>query len=83
MKASVERKLMRWLHILISIPIVGYIYGPVATIPPAAWAVKFIFFPILALSGLWLWKGYLVKNYFRHSVKFNDKAIDERAGAPK
>ena len=67
MKASAERKLIRWLHILISIPIVGYIYGPVAGIPQAAWAVRFIFFPVLVLSGLWLWKGYVVKNYFRQA----------------
>jgi len=65
MKASFERKLIRWLHLLISIPVIGYIYGPVATIPQAAFAVRFIFFPVLVLSGLWLWKGYWIKNYVR------------------
>jgi len=71
MKASLERNLIRWLHILISIPVIGYIYGPVATIPEAAMAVKFIFFPVLALSGLWLWKGYVVKKFVR--TKFVNK----------
>lgn len=33
MKASTERVLIRWIHILFSIPIVGYIYGPVAESP--------------------------------------------------
>ena len=65
MKASFERKLIRWPHLLISIPVIGYIYGPVATIPQAAFAVRFIFFPVLVLSGLWLWKGYWIKNYVR------------------
>ena len=68
MKASIERKLIRWLHILIAIPIVGYIYGPVSEIPRAALAVKLIFFPILVLSGLWLWKGYVVKSYWRKTA---------------
>ena len=65
MKASTERKIIRWLHILIGIPVIGYIYGPVAEIPQAADAVRFAFFPVLILSGLWLWKGYVVKNMIR------------------
>lgn len=67
MKASTERKIIRWLHILISIPIVGYVYGPVSQIPEAVFAVRYLFFPILVLSGLWLWKGYVLKNLIRKS----------------
>jgi hypothetical protein len=37
MNAPRERTLMRALHLLLSIPILGYLYGPVASIPPAAW----------------------------------------------
>ncbi|WP_276372819.1 hypothetical protein [Chryseolinea sp. H1M3-3] len=65
MKASFERNLIRWLHLLISIPVIGYIYGPVAEIPQASMAVRFIFFPVLVISGFWLWKGYVVKKYLR------------------
>lgn len=65
MKASTERKLIRWLHIIISIPIIGYVYGPVSQIPSAVIAVRYIFFPTLVLSGLWLWKGYVIKNLVR------------------
>ncbi|GAB3541038.1 hypothetical protein [Spirosoma fluminis] len=36
MKAATERKLIRWFPILASIPILGYIYGPVATLPEPA-----------------------------------------------
>jgi hypothetical protein len=63
MSAPVERKVIRWLHILISIPIVGYVYGPVSEIPEAVVVVRYIFFPVLILSGLWLWKGHLVKKW--------------------
>lgn len=68
MKASTERKIIRWLHIVIGIPIIGYVYGPVSEIPEAVMAVRYIFFPVLVLSGLWLWKGYLVRNLFRKKL---------------
>lgn len=64
MKASTERKLFRWLHIIISIPIVGYVYGPVAEIPEAVAAIRYVFLPFVALSGLWMWKGHWVKKLF-------------------
>ena len=57
MKASTERKIIRWAHMILSIPVIGYIYGPVAAMPNAAGAVRFVFFPLIVLSGLWLWKG--------------------------
>lgn len=66
MKASAERKLIRWIHIVFSVPIIGYIYGPVATIPVSAMIVKWIIFPLLVLSGLWLWKGQVVRRWFKY-----------------
>ena len=39
----------------LSVPIVGYLYGPVASIPQGAWFTRWIAFPVVALSGLWLW----------------------------
>ena len=65
MKASTERKIIRWMHIVLSIPIIGFIYGPVATIPVSAMIVRYIVFPLLVLSGFWLWKGRFVKNWFK------------------
>jgi thiosulfate reductase cytochrome b subunit len=67
MKASTERKLMRWIHIILSIPIIGFIYGPVSQIPRAAATVRFIIVPIVVLSGLWMWKGHVVKRWFRQT----------------
>ncbi|MCF6404865.1 hypothetical protein L3C95_18340 [Chitinophaga filiformis] len=58
MKASTERKIIRWLHILLSIPILGYIYGPVSTMPAAANAVRFVFLPVVVLSGFFMWKRH-------------------------
>lgn len=63
MKASTERKIIRWMHIILSIPLIGYFYGPVASIPRAAWVTKFIFLPLVVLSGFWMWKGHVLKRW--------------------
>ncbi len=69
MKAATERKVIRWFHIIASIPIVGYIYGPVSQIPRAVTAVRWAILPAIVLSGLWLWKGYVVKRLFTAKKK--------------
>ena len=69
MKASLERKLHRWLHVILSIPVLGYIYGPVAAIPTAAFLVRWVFMPAVILTGLWMWKGHVVKRTFKRSKK--------------
>jgi hypothetical protein len=50
-----ERDLIRAMHLLLSIPILGYLYGPVASIPQAAWFVRWVAMPLVIVSGLWLW----------------------------
>ncbi len=65
MTNATERKLIRWVHILASIPIAGYIYGPVAEIPEAAFAVRYFIFPAVVATGFWMWKGYHIKKWFR------------------
>lgn len=55
MKAASERKFIRILHLVLSIPIVGYIYGPVASIPQAARFTRWVAMPVVVLTGFWLW----------------------------
>ena len=50
-----ERNLIRWLHLVLSVPILGFLYGPVAQIPQAAWFTRWIAVPAVIFSGLWLW----------------------------
>ena len=69
MKAATERKIIRWVHILLSIPVIGYIYGPVASIPQASMMVRLVFFPVIVLSGFYLWKGHLLKKWWRKRIK--------------
>jgi len=64
MSEAAKRSMLRWIHIVFGIPIVGYIYSPFEQIPNYAPAVRFVFVPLLVLSGLWLWKGHLVRRLF-------------------
>jgi hypothetical protein len=64
MKDVTQRVIIRWIHIICSIPIVGYIYSPFDQIPNYAPPTRFVFFPIMLLSGLWMWKGHLVRRFF-------------------
>jgi hypothetical protein len=55
------RMILRWIHIIFSIPIVGYIYSPFEEIPKYAHTTRFFFVPVLVLSGLWMWKGHVAR----------------------
>lgn len=56
-----QRTVVRWIHLILSIPILGYIYSPFEEIPHYAPAVRFVFLPVMALSGLWMWKGHVLR----------------------
>ena len=56
-----RRWIFRWIHIICSIPIVGYIYSPFDQIPNYAPLTRFVFLPIMVLTGLWMWKGHVVR----------------------
>ena len=64
MKEATKRSILRWIHIVISIPIIGYIYSPFEEIPNYAPAVRYIFLPVMVLSGLWMWKGHVIRRLF-------------------
>ncbi len=65
MRAEVlNRTIPRWIHIIFSIPIIGYIYSPFDQIHYYAHVTRFVFVPIMVLSGLWMWKGYLLRRLF-------------------
>jgi hypothetical protein len=61
MKEATKRSIFRWIHIVFAIPIAGYIYSPFDQIPNYAPATRFFFVPVLVLSGLWMWKGHVLR----------------------
>ena len=64
MTSSTKRAIVRWIHLIFSIPIMGYIYSPFEDIPQYATPTRFVFFPILVATGLWMWKGHLLTRLF-------------------
>jgi len=61
MKDATKRSIFRWIHIVFSIPILGYIYSPFEEIPKYAANVRFVVVPVMLLSGFWMWKGHVVR----------------------
>jgi hypothetical protein len=61
MKEVTKRSIVRWIHIILGIPILGYIYSPFEQIPNYAPATRFVFVPVIVLSGLWMWKGHVLR----------------------
>jgi hypothetical protein len=70
MSPGIQRSVFRWIHIILAIPIIGYIYSPFDQIPNYAPATRFVFVPVLVLSGLWMWKGHVVRRFiWKRSVQ--------------
>jgi hypothetical protein len=64
MKDATKRSIVRWIHVVFSIPIIGYIYSPFEEIPKYASRVRYVVVPVMLLSGLWMWKGYVLRRLF-------------------
>jgi hypothetical protein len=66
-----QRLILRWIHIIVAIPIYGYIYSPFDKLPQYAHPTRFVFFPLMVLTGLLMWKGHLLR-----------RLISKRAASP-
>ncbi|UWZ83107.1 hypothetical protein [Occallatibacter riparius] len=61
---ATQRVIFRWIHVVLAIPIVGYIYSPFDKIPQYAGPTRYVFLPIMVMTGLWMWKGHWVLRLF-------------------
>jgi len=57
MSNATKRSVLRWIHLLFAIPIIGYVYSPFAELPNYAPIVRFVSIPVLILSGYWMYAG--------------------------
>lgn len=57
MNQGTKRSILRWIHIVLSVPIIGYVYSPFEELPNYAPVVRFGSIPALVVTGLWMWKG--------------------------
>jgi len=67
MSNGVKRSIFRWIHIILAIPIIGYIYSPFEKLPGYAAPTRFVFLPVMVLTGLWMWKGHVLQRLFSKS----------------
>jgi len=54
---ATKRSILRWSHLILSIPVLGYIYGEPSKVQQYADAARFIFIPLIVLSGYWMYSG--------------------------
>ena len=57
MNHATKRSILRWIHLIVTIPILGSIYGEPAEVQEYAGAVRFVFVPVIILSGYWMYSG--------------------------
>jgi hypothetical protein len=57
MRSATKRSILRSIHLVLGIPILGYIYSPFEELPNYAPAVRFVFVPVIILSGFWMYSG--------------------------
>jgi hypothetical protein len=69
---ATQRSIFRWIHIIFSIPILGYIYSPFEEIPKYATRVRFVVVPVMLLSGLWMWKGHVLRRLISKRSVYED-----------
>jgi len=56
---TTKRTILRCIHLILSIPILGYIYEPASDVQQYAGGVRFIFVPLMILSGYWMYSGVI------------------------
>jgi|SRR5215510_4721425 len=56
-RGATKRSILRWMHLIVAIPILGYIYSPFAELPNYAAVTRFVFAPIMILAGYWMYAG--------------------------
>ena len=63
MKETTKRSIFRWIHIVLAIPIIGYVYSPFKELPNYAPVVRYAAVPAIVLTGLWMWKGHVLRRF--------------------
>ena len=74
MKASTKRLILRFVHLIVGIPVIGYIYQPSIEAEQYAGVTRYGFVPVIIFSGYWMYAGlvfailgmgtWIAANYF-------------------
>lgn len=72
--AATQRLIFRWIHIVLAIPIAGYVYSPFEQLPDYAPVVRYFAVPVIILTGLLMWKGHVLRRLFSGKTPAQDAA---------
>ena|SRR5215471_2698257 len=56
-RAATKRSILRWVHLILAIPILSYIYSPLAELPNYVGITRLVFAPVIILAGYWMYSG--------------------------
>ena len=59
MKPSTKRIILRIVHLVAVIPVLGYVYQPVAEAEQYQQFTQLVFIPIAILAGYWMYMGFV------------------------
>jgi hypothetical protein len=57
MNNATKRSILRCIHLIFAIPVIGYVYSPFAELPNYAPVARFVSIPVLIFSGFWMYAG--------------------------
>ena len=82
MTEATKRSIFRWVHIICGIPILGYIYDSPSDTHNYAPSVRYVFLPVLLLSGLWMWKGHVLRRLISKNSAGSAGARNRESAGP-
>ena len=56
---ATKRSILRRIHLVLAIPILGYVYSPFAELPNYAAVTRFVFAPVIVFAGYWMYAGVI------------------------
>ena len=59
MNNASKHSILRWVHLIFTIPILGYIYGKPSDVQQYVGAARYIFVPAVILAGYWMYAGVI------------------------
>jgi hypothetical protein len=59
MNNATKSSILRWVHLIFTIPILGYIYGEPSDVQQYVGAARYIFVPVVILAGYWMYAGVI------------------------
>jgi thiosulfate reductase cytochrome b subunit len=59
MKNATKRSILRWIHLIVTVPILGFVYGKPSDVQQYAGGVQLVFVPLVILTGYWMYSGFM------------------------